>query len=109
MIFLFDGSSAPPVQEEHTAATLCFDDVSVLHSQVRAAAHWWGGATCRRFGEQGLVAVNVGRAGERKIKETGTEGSRGTEGQQSIPSGGESSYGCKQQRTSHSTGPAASE
>ena len=56
--------------------------------------------------EQGLVAINIGGAGERKTKETGTEGSGGREGEQSRSEG---SYGCRPQRSRHSTGPAPSE
>ena len=56
--------------------------------------------------EQGLVAINIGGAGERKTKETGTEGSGGREGEQGRSEG---SYGCRPQRSRHSTGPAPSE
>ena len=59
--------------------------------------------------EQGLVAINIGGAGEGKTKETGTEGSGGREGEQGGPTGSEGSNGCRPQRSRHSTGPAASE
>ncbi|CAE7335752.1 unnamed protein product, partial [Symbiodinium sp. KB8] len=59
--------------------------------------------------EQGLVAINIGGAGEGKMKETGTEGSGGREGEQGGPTGSEGSNGCRPQRSRHSTGTAPSE
>ncbi|OLQ01775.1 hypothetical protein AK812_SmicGene15482 [Symbiodinium microadriaticum] len=66
-------------------------------------------AVCKDLAEQGLVAINIGGAGEGKTKETGTEGSGGREGEQGGPTGSEGSNGCRPQRSRHSTGPAASE
>ncbi|OLP94909.1 hypothetical protein AK812_SmicGene23031 [Symbiodinium microadriaticum] len=66
-------------------------------------------ANGKDLAEQGLVAINIGGAGEGKTKETGTEGSGGREGEQGGPTGSEGSNGCRPQRSRHSTGPALSE
>ena len=98
-----------------------FCEVSVLHTRVQGCSSLARGKTTgnRRgfveasrgedLAEQGLVAINIGSAGERKTKETGTEGSGGREGEQGRPTTSEGSYGCRQQRSRHSTGPAPSE
>ena len=49
--------------------------------------------------EQGLVAVNIGGAGEGKTKQTGSSGGR--TGEQGRPSRSEGRFGCRPQRTRH--------
>jgi len=58
-----------------------FCEISVLHARGRD------------FAQQGLVAINVGAR----------------EGEQGGPTGSEGNYGCRPQRSRHSTGPAPSE
>ena len=98
-----------------------FCEVSVLHAPVQGCSSRTRGKAAGNRGsfveagggkdlaEQGLVAINIGGAGEGKTKETGTERSGGTEGEQGGPTGCEGSNGCRPQRSRHSTGPAASE
>ena len=98
-----------------------FCEVSVLHAPVQGGSSRTRGKAAGNRGsfveagggkdlaEQGLVAINIGGAGEGKTKETGTEGSGGREGEQGGPTGCEGSNGCRPQRSRHSTGPAASE
>ena len=98
-----------------------FCEVSVLHAPVQGCSSRTRGKAAGNRGsfveagggkdlaEQGLVAINIGGAGERKTKETGTERSGGREGEQGGPTGCEGSNGCRPQRSRHSTGPAASE
>ena len=98
-----------------------FCEVSVLHAPVQGCSSRTRGKAAGNRGsfveagggkdlaEQGLVAINIGGAGEGKTKETGTEGSGGREGEQGGPMGSEGSNGCRPQRSRHSTGPAASE
>ena len=98
-----------------------FCEVSVLHARVQGCSSRTRGKTAgnrrsfveasggKDLAEQGLVAINIGGAGEGKTKETGTEGSGGREGEQGGPTGSEGSNGCRPQRSRHSTGPAASE
>ncbi|OLP95780.1 hypothetical protein AK812_SmicGene22018 [Symbiodinium microadriaticum] len=96
-------------------------EVSVLHAPVQGCSSRTRGKAAGNRGsfveagggkdlaEQGLVAINIGGAGEGKTKETGTERSGGREGEQGGPTGCEGSNGCRPQRSRHSTGPAASE
>ena len=92
-----------------------FCDVSVLHSSLmreKTAGNRRSFVEANRgkdLAEQGLVAINIGGAGEGKMKETGTEGSGGREGEQGGPTGSEGSNGCRPQRSRHSTGTAPSE
>ena len=98
-----------------------FCEVSVLHAPVQGCSSRTRGKAAGNRGsfveagggkdlaEQGLVAINIGGAGEGKTKETGTERSGGREGEQGGPTGCEGSNGCRPQRSRHSTGPAASE
>ena len=68
--------------------------------ESKAAAHW-----CVSRGWSPSNAINIGGAGERKTKETGTEGSGGREGEQGRPTRSEGSYGCRPQRSRHQHGP----
>ena len=98
-----------------------FCEVSVLHAPVQGCSSRTRGKAAGNRGsfveagggkdlaEQGLVAINIGGAGEGKTKETGTERSGGRECEQGGPTGCEGSNGCRPQRSRHSTGPAASE
>ena len=72
-----------------------FCEVSVLQAPVQGCSSRTAGnrrsfveaGGGKDLAEQGLVAINIGGAGEGKTKETGTEGSGGREGEQGGPTG----------------------